>query len=438
MIPFLNLQSLGAFALILGLLVLIHELGHFLVAKFLGIGVEVFSIGFGPRLFGFRKKGTDYRLSAIPLGGYVKMRGENPDETLSGDPEEFLSRPKPQRFAVLVMGATMNIAAAIFLMVVVYRAGIPEPAYLHRPAVVGAVEPGSPAARAGIHPDDLIVRLGENRVGTWSDLLTTVTLSPGQEVPLVLDRGGRTLTQTITLGSATVYRIGYAGILPVDPAQVDEVVPGLPADQAGVKAGDRFLAVNGEPIRNYLTAWQVIQNSPGRTVSLRIERDGRLLELSVVPKAEEGKGVIGIRWRAEKTLRRYPLYGALAASLKWNWENVDLVFTTLRKLLTRQISLRTMSGPIDIYKFSGAALREGWLQFLQFMALVSLQLGVINLMPFPVLDGGHIFILLLEGVVRRDLSFRIKERIMQVGFYLLLLLMGAIVYLDISKNFFLR
>jgi regulator of sigma E protease len=474
MIHFLNLESLGAFAIVLGILILIHELGHFTVAKLLGIEVEVFSVGFGPRLLGFRRKEgrirfslgpldrgeekdsgeagagaplsprlpaeaageTDYRLSWLPLGGYVKMRGENPDELLAGDSREFLSRPKAQRFAVLVMGATTNILAAVVLMTVVYLAGIPEPAYLSRPAVVGIVAPDSPASRAGIEPQDRILKFGGKQIRSWSDLLTAVTLSPGQSILVSLDRAGQSFTREVHLESVSAYEIGYAGILPVIPAQVKEVEEGSPADRAGLKAGDRVLEVNGRSISHYELATQVFRKSIGVPVQLVVEREARRTELSVVPEDNNGQGRIGIAWdqAPEETLRKYPLPGAIRASVAWNWSNVDLVFTTLGKLFTRELSLRTMSGPIDIYKISGQTFREGWKQFLQFMALVSLQLGVINLMPFPVLDGGHIFILLVEGAIRRDLSLRIKERLMQVGFYLLLLLMGTILYLDLAKN----
>jgi len=474
MSQFLSLESLGAFAIVLGILILIHELGHFTVAKLLGIEVEIFSIGFGPRLLGLRRKegrwrftlgspsggqkasgegpveggavqdeprseeagGTDYRLSMLPLGGYVKMRGENPDESLAGDPREFLSRPKLQRFAVLVMGAATNIVAAVVLMTLVYHAGIPVPAYVGRPAVVGIVVPDSPASRAGIEPDDRILRVGDEDIRTWEDLQTAVLLSPGQLRTVTLERSGESLTREIRLESVTAYEIGYAGILPVMRAQVMEVEQGSPADQAGLRPGDRVLEVDGRPISHPEMATRVLRKSVGVPVQLLLEREGRRTGIAVVPAEREGQGRIGIRWSdaPEETLRKYPMAGALGASLRWNWKNVDLVFITIRKLFTRELSLRTMSGPIDIYKISGQTFREGWKHFLQFMALVSLQLGVINLLPFPVLDGGHIFILFVEGVIRRDLSLRIKDRLMQVGFYLLLLLMGTIIYLDIAKN----
>ena len=473
MSQFLSLQSLGAFAIVLGILILIHELGHFTVAKLLGIEVEIFSIGFGPRLLGLCRKegrwcfklgalsaarkapgegpegdaadpealpakieGTDYRLSMLPLGGYVKMRGENPDESLSGDSREFLSRPKIQRFAVLVMGAATNILAAVVLMTLVYHAGIPVPAYLARPAVVGIVVPDSPAARAGIEPDDRILKVGGKAIATWEDLQTAVLLSPGQVRMVTFDRSGETLSREIRLESVSAYEIGYAGIYPEMRALVMDVEPGSPAGTAGLKPGDRVLEVDGRVIRHPEMATRVFRKSIGVPVRLLLERDGRRTDLAVVPEERDGQGRIGIRWSEapEERLRKYPLAGALGASLTWNWKNVDLVFITIRKLFTRELSLRTMSGPIDIYRISGQTFREGWKHFLQFMALVSLQLGVINLLPFPVLDGGHIFILLIEGLARRELSLKIKDRLMQVGFYLLLLLMGTIIYLDIAKN----
>jgi regulator of sigma E protease len=434
--PFLNPESLLAFALLLGPLVLIHELGHFSIAKLLGIKVEVFSVGFGPRLFGFRKGDTDYRLSLLPLGGYVKMLGENPDESLQGDPREFLSRPKRQRLAVLVMGPVTNIAAALLLMTIVYQAGNPEPAFLSQPPVVGAVEPESPAAKSGIEPGDRILSIEGREVRNWNDLQTRVAFSPDKTTSVVLERGGQTLTQQIHLESISSYQYGYAGIFPKAPAEIERIEAGMPAEKAGLQKGDRIVEVNGEPIIHFEKATRIFQASAGKPVSIKALRDGKQIDLTVVPTEQEGKGKIGLAWNQtpEMTLKRYPLPQAVTHSCKWNWDNAGLLFTTLGKLLTRQISPRMMSGPIDIFKISGQQFQEGWVHFLLIMALVSLQLGVINLLPFPVMDGGHILILLVEGVMRRDLSLKIKERVMQTGFYLLIGLMGAIIYLDISKN----
>jgi regulator of sigma E protease len=434
--PFLNPESLMAFALLLGPLVLIHELGHFTVAKLLGIKVEVFSVGFGPRLFGVRRGDTDYRLSLLPLGGYVKMLGENPDESLRGDPREFLSRPKAQRLGVLVMGPVTNILAAVVLTTGVYLSGILEPAYLSRPAVVGAVAPDSPAAKAGVLPGDRIVRFGSHPIQDWNELQTTVAFSPGRSATVLLERGGKELTENIQVEAVTDYEFGYAGIFPEVPAQILQVEKGLPADRAGLRVGDRVVSIDGEPIKHFAQATQIFQHSAGKALALEIVRDGAPLSLSVTPQEEEGKGKLGIAWSfdAEQALRKYPLSQAVTQSVRWNWENAGLLFTTLGKLLTRQISPRMMSGPIDIFKISGEQFQEGWTHFFLIMSLVSLQLGVINLMPFPVLDGGHILILLIEGVLRRELSLKIKERVMQTGFYLLIGLMGAIIYLDIAKN----
>jgi regulator of sigma E protease len=434
--PFLNPESLLAFALLLGPLVLIHELGHFTVAKILGIKVEVFSIGFGPRLFGWRRGDTDYRLSLLPLGGYVKMLGENPDESLQGDPREFLSRPKRQRLAVLLMGPFTNILAAILIMTGVYVSGILEPAYLSKPPIVGAVDPDSPAAQAGILAGDRILRFGERQIHDWNDLQTNVAFSPGKNVRVVLERGGQTQTLDVHLVSVTNYQYGYAGIFPEMPAQILQVEPGLPGDRAGLRPGDRVVAIDGEPTVHFERATRIFQQSPGRPLQLSIQRAQESLTLTVTPEDQEGKGRVGLRWNtaAEEAVRRYPAGQAVVQSLRWNWDNAGLLFTTLGKLLTAQISPRMMSGPIDIFKISGEQFHEGWTHFFLIMAVVSLQLGVINLLPFPVLDGGHILILFIEGLLRRDLSLKIKERVMQTGFYLLIGLMGAIIYLDISKN----
>jgi regulator of sigma E protease len=334
------------------------------------------------------------------------------------------------------MGPTTNIIAALALMTFVYQTGSPEPAFLSQPAVVGAVEPDSPASKAGVEPGDRILRLENKAIRNWNDLLTTVAFSPDKTTTVVLQRGQRTLSQEIHLEAVTSYQYGYAGVLPKAPAEIDRLEPGLPAEQAGLKAGDRVVELDGKPITHFVSATHVFQSSAGKPVAVGVLRDGKRLNLTVVPVELEGKWRVGLAWNQtqELAMKRYPLPQAVVHSLQWNWDNAGLLFTTLGKLLTRQISPRMMSGPIDIFRISGQYFQQGWTQFLLIMALVSLQLGVINLLPFPVLDGGHILILLVEGLMRRDLSLKIKERVMQTGFYLLIGLMGAIIYLDISKN----
>ena len=423
------------FLFVLGVVILVHEFGHYAVAKLFKIRVEVFSFGFGPRLFGFRRGDTDYRVSAFPLGGYVKLTGETPDEETSGSPDEFLSRPRFQRFLVLVMGATLNMILAIGLWWGVYQVGIEEPEFYRDVAVVGGVKEDSPAARAGVLPGDRIVAIDGSPVGSWKDLNLEVSLSPGQRRMLEIERNGQRLSLEIGLLSHTPYRIGYAGLVPAAGVVVRELLPGKPAAEADVRPGDQILSVGGETVYNRLDVIEKVSERGGERVLLGLLRDGREIERDVAVEETDEGGRIGVSLAVPSRLRRYPPLEAFSKSLQEARENSGLLFLTIRKLLRRELSLRTMSGPIDIYKFVGIAWERGFSEFFSFMALISLQLGIINLLPIPVLDGGHILVLAIEGILRKDLSLRIKERVMQMGFVFLVLLMGSVIYFDIVKHF---
>ena len=425
-----------AFLFVLGVLIFVHEFGHYFVAKLLGIRVEVFSLGFGPRLFGFKRKETDYRISALPVGGYVKLAGESPEEGHSGSPDEFMSRPRRHRFLVLVMGATLNILLAIGIWWALFQAGIEEPAFYQQAAVVGSVEPDSPAASAGLAPGDRVLAIDGSPVDTWMELYKEITFSPDQRKRLEVERGGERLQVEIALGSRTRYKLGYAGILPHLGVVVREVTPGMPAARAGLEPGDEILEVDGQPVANSAEAKDRLASRPGESVRLTLLRAGGRLERQVEVAGTAEGGRIGVALDVPTRIQRYPPLRALAQSLSKAREDSSLVFVTLRKLLRGELSMRAMSGPIDIYKFTGSAWQQGIITYFGLMAAISLQLGLINLFPIPVLDGGHILVLAIEGVMRRDLSLKIKERVMQAGFVFLVLVMGMVIYFDVVKNFF--
>ncbi|MEE9218832.1 MAG: RIP metalloprotease RseP [Acidobacteriota bacterium] len=429
-------MNLLVFLFVLGVLIFVHELGHYAVAKALGIQVEIFSLGFGPRLFGFRRGGTDYRISLFPIGGYVKLTGETPEEGSAGNPNEFLSRPRHQRFLVLVMGATLNILLAIGIWWGVYQVGIEEPAFFANEAVVGGVEPGSPAEEAGLQIGDRVLAIGGSPVRSWKDLHTEVSLSPGQRRVLEIDRQGRRQQVEIALTSSTRHRIGYAGIRPAVGVVVQELVPDMPAGRAGIRPGDEIIEVNGEPVFNGAEVSERIRALKGEQVGLTLLRNGQRLERQVEVSAADGIGQIGVLLTIPVRLQRYGPLEAFKKSLAVARENSGILLRALRELVRAKLSLRTLSGPIEIYRFVAHTWQEGLSKFFFSMAFISLQLGIINLMPIPVLDGGHILVLAIEGTLRRDLSLRIKERIMQVGFVFLMLLMGIVIYLDVAKNFF--
>ncbi|HXI02912.1 MAG TPA: RIP metalloprotease RseP [Candidatus Saccharimonadales bacterium] len=434
---FFNPVNAFAFALLLGMLIFIHESGHFFVAKFLGIQVEVFSLGFGPRLFGWRRNGTDYRISLLPLGGYVKMLGEQPGEELHGDPGEFLSRSKWEKFFVLVMGALLNIVLAVALMSGVYMHGVPTARYQEDPAVIGKVEPGSPAAKAGLQPLDEILSIGETPVPSWSALQIAVALNPDQTLPFHIRRDGREQTVEVRIGETRREAMGKIGVAPkIDAMVVAGVSKEGPAAAAGLQDGDLLLKVNGQDLGTDLEAVSdLLYQGAGKSVDLDLSRDGKPYTATITPKAvEKGDGSDpGFGLSYETVFKKYGPLGAIVQSCKWNLRYTGLLFETIKGLVAGQLSLRTLSGPIEIYRYTGQAWQGGGIAYFSFMALVSLQLGIVNLLPIPVLDGGHVFILAIEGVLRRDLSMVVKERMMQVGLVLLLLLMGTVISLDIYK-----
>ena len=429
-------QGAPAFALVLGSVVLFHEFGHYLAAKLYGITVEIFSVGFGPRLWGFVRRGTEYRLSWIPLGGYVKLKGEtSPEDGAPPDPGDLMAHSRFRRFVVFAMGAVFNLATAFVLTAFIFMHGVQEYAYLYEPPVIGEIDPQSPATHAGLEPGDKVVSFDGRPVGNWKDLQIRMMLSPRQTRDIVVERNGQTITGRLEI-EAGPNDVGRPGVGPATGVLVGGLQGGMPAEAAGLRRGDRIAAIDGVPMPTVERVYRTIQGSPGKPLNFTIARDGGTFDVAITPRDEEGKGKIGFVPTPPTVTRTYPLLQAMQQSARQNIESIGLVFETLRKLLRRELSLRAFSGPVDLYRFSGEAMEEGLIPFLQLIAFVSLQLGIINLFPIPPLDGGHLFTLIVEGVIRRDLSMAIKERVMQAGLILLLLFMGTVIYFDISKNIF--
>ncbi len=417
---------------LVGILVFIHESGHYAVAKLLGIKIEVFSLGFGPKLLRINKGGTEYCISGIPLGGYVKMLGENPDEKLQGGREEFLSRSKFERFLVLVTGATLNIILAIAITAGVFMHGVPAAQFLCEPPTMGGLDPNAAAAAAGLQVGDEILKVGDRPVSTWRELQLQVALVPNKTIDFEIRRDGRVLTIPIAVGATKKEGYGFIGIGASTLLSIEEVASGSPADRAGVRAGDLIEATEWDRMA------RVFSESPAGPVGFRVKRGEQHLDLEFPALTADDLLEPGIAAAYPTRIRRHGPLEALRESLKQNWSQTGALFVVLKKLVSRQISPRTISGPIEIFRMAGQSLTVGWTSYLTLMAFISLQLGVINLLPIPILDGGHIFILLVESLMRRDLSMKIKERVMQFGFILLLLLMGGVIYLDVYKTFFIQ
>jgi regulator of sigma E protease len=427
-------QTLISFVFVLGVLIFVHELGHFLMARRIGVRVLTFSLGFGPKLLKFTRGDTEYCVSAIPLGGYVKMAGENPEDTRTGASDEFMSKTKWQRFQVLVMGPVMNIVLALVVMAVVLYQGAPVPAYDKHPVVIGGFAEESVARDAGLQVDDHIVAIDGEPISDWEDFMIEIVPKASRLVTLRIERAGATLEKTLTPAAQGKFEIGTIGIVPILNPQVAAVVPGEAADAAGLKVGDVIIEAAGERNAKYERVLELIKAHGGKPLALRIRRGSEILPVEVTPRPEGDIGKVGASIRSAEY--RYADPGPLEAvklSAIQNWEWTKLIGKTLKGLFTRDTPMNQLVGPIGIAELSGGAARAGWLELFGFMAMISLNLGLINLMPIPVLDGGHILILALEGVSRRDFSMKVKEKMLLVGFVLLLTLMVTVIYNDLAR-----
>jgi regulator of sigma E protease len=423
-----------AFVFVLGVLIFVHELGHFVMARRVGVRVLTFSLGFGPKILSFRRGDTEYCVSAIPLGGYVKMAGENPEDSRTGSSDEFMSKTKWQRFQVLIMGPVMNLLLAVVVMAVVLYQGAELPAYEQQPVVVGAVAPGSVAESVGIQPGDRIVAVDGNLVDTWQTFTMQVLPRAGRTLQFTIERDGTRIQQEVVPETVGKYEMGEVGIIPAIRPQIVAVSPGEPAEEAGLRGGDIVLAVNGEKPVAQPRVIEIIRAHEGQPLAFELLRDGHPLTLTITPTRVDDVVRIGATINAFETRTVDPtLLEAFQLSLQRNWEWTTLIVKTLAGLFTRDTPVRQLMGPVAIAGLSGEAAEAGWIQLFTLMAMISLNLGLLNLMPIPVLDGGHITILALEGLSRRDFSMRVKEKMLLAGFVLLLMLMVTVIYNDLAR-----
>jgi regulator of sigma E protease len=432
-----TLQTLLAFLFVLGVLVFVHELGHFLAAKRVGIRVLKFQLGFNPTIFSFRRGDTEYGVGALPLGGFVKMAGESPEDERTGSDDEFMSKTKWQRFQVLFMGPAMNLMLAVLLAaVVLYRDG-EVPAFEGMPPVVGVVVPGSPAERADIRVGDRILAVAGSSVDRWDDFFVRVWTRPDREVPIDLVRDGQTMTRRVTPAVTTVgrgrFEIGDIGVLPNVHPHLVAVSPNEPGARAGLMAGDVIVAADGKPITLHGDFRAVIAKSPEQPISLSILRDGAPLTISVTPRKNGQIGYLGVTPTDEMRRMNLSVVQALGLSVRKNVESAGMIFQTVWGLLTRETSPKQLMGPVAIAQLSGEAAQLSWIALANLMAMISLNLGLLNLMPIPILDGGHIFIMALEGLARRNFSVRVKEKMLLAGFVVLMMLMVTVIYNDLTR-----
>jgi regulator of sigma E protease len=424
---------------VLGVLVFFHEFGHFAAAKLFKVRVETFSLGFGKRLVGFRYGETDYRISALPFGGYVKMTGETPLDSHTGAAEEFSTHPRWQRLIIALAGPAMNILLAILVMTGVYMVHDEEPAYFGQKAKIGFVQSGSIADKAGIKTGDTIVKINGVDNPSWEDVLMNTMASPGARVKLELLRDNQIIPTSVTPDKTADEQASNPGWIPDTPNSVSTAEPDMPAAKAGIKIGDVITAINGVQVRSTQAMVAVLQQTKSAPVGVTYLRDGHESTVTVTPELKNDNGEtryrIGISSEPKLIVTRLPLLPALKKSLHENRSYSLLVVDLVRNLMRGAVSIKAMSSPIGIAKASGEAAREpGWTPLMRLMAIISLQLGIFNLFPIPILDGGMILMLLIEGLIRRDISMRVKERAYQVAFVFLMLFAAVVIFNDIMKS----
>ncbi|MFZ0736635.1 MAG: RIP metalloprotease RseP [Candidatus Acidiferrales bacterium] len=425
-------------AVVLGVVILVHEWGHFVAGRFFGVRVVIFSFGYGPRLWGWKRGDTDYRVSALPLGGYVRMAGDNPIEERSGAPDEFLSRPRWQRILIYLAGPTMNLVLAVVIFVGLFAVlGSPSPAYFARPVKIAAVPAHSAAEAAGIQAGDLIVKIGDINNPTWEKALVYLNrVTPGTQIPVVIERGGQRIPLTVTAQATDVEKmIGYPALPPI----VGEVLAGLPAYQAGVQDKDQVLSVNGKEIPTWPMFVDAIKQSDGAVLHLVLLRDGQKINLDVQPihgVNEAGQSVwqIGAGMFDPVVYQRMSLPAAAKQGFEYTLIGAEQVMDVVGELITGKVSVKQLQSVVGIARESGQAAKRGPVDFIEWLALISINLGILNLLPIPILDGGNIVMLAVEGALRRDISLAIKERIVQVGLVFLLVIFAIVMYNDVART----
>jgi regulator of sigma E protease len=431
------LHDIWWFLVLIGVMIFIHELGHYWAARFFDVRVDAFSFGFGPRLFGFKKGETDFRFCAILFGGYVKMAGQEPGDENANDPRAFLAKPRWQRIIISFAGPFMNIVLAVGLLAIVFMVHFEKLPDTPDP-VIGYVVPDGAAAKAGLREGDQIVQIDNKVDPTWQDVALLGGAKAGFPLDVWYVRDGQRNHVTLTPVKDKQLGAGMVGWAESGEIEIGIVDPGSVAEKAGIQAGDTLVSVNGQPIRSSQKLPEVINSLGGKAVDLVYAHNGQPRHVTVTPAWTGGpdgwKWRIGVRIQTKRIITKLPLPQALAESVKENVKDASLIYTLLKGIVEHRFSSGSVMGPIGIAQVSGEAARGGVISFVGLMAAVSLNLAIFNLLPIPILDGGVILLLLIEMFMRRDLSMRVKEAVFKVGFVFLMAIVAFVIYNDISRH----
>jgi regulator of sigma E protease len=433
-----GLIAIVSVSVVLGIMIFVHEWGHFVAAKLAGVRVEVFSFGFGTRLFGVKRGDTDYRLSALPFGGYVRMAGDNPVEERTGAPDEFLSKPRWVRVLIAIAGPAMNILLAFLIFWgIFWMVGVPESQFMQQAPVVAAIRENPPMV-SRIQPGDRIVSVNGVKTPTWTkvfDLLSEAR--PGGSATITISRGNSEQNLVVPVPSAKSDAsdvVGHPAMAPI----ADEIAIGYPAEKAGMKPGDTIVSIDGKPVVTWYQLVDVVRASDGRAINFVVRRDGQDIPLEITPThglGSDGESVwqIGVSPRTNDDYHRQGFVASVRDAGLATLGGMRQIVDVLAGLFTGKVSIRQLQSVVGIARESGRAAKGGPMRLIEFMAIISLNLGLLNLLPIPILDGGHVLLLAIEGVLRRDLSITVKERFVQVGLVFLLGIFGFVMYSDILK-----
>lgn len=427
------------FFFVLGVLVFVHELGHFLVAKKSGIRVETFSLGFPPKAVGIKIGETEYCLSWLPLGGYVKMAGMDdfaPEEG-KGKPWEFQSKPRWIQMAVLIAGPAMNFFLGFLLLLTLYIAA-GEYAFLDD-SRVGEVKTDSPFYTAGLRPGDRILTVGNTAVNDWAEMADAFLLNAGDVVPVEIERipayrSDMTERLTISVDLTSPPREGL-GLGYYMTTEVGAVMPGMPAAEIGLQPGDVITSVNGVPVTMWWEMSREISSRPGEEISLTWQRNGEEMAERIIPASQTFNGETVGRIGIDLASKRNPIsfFKAVRRSATETINLSTAIFGFVKGIVIGEQSSKNLAGPVGIFQLVGQSAERGFSYLLWFMAMLSINLGILNLLPIPMLDGGHLTILTIEGIIRRDLSARHKAWLQQAGFAFLLFLIIYVTFNDIGR-----